>query len=59
MIYLYNRKNGIFAVTIFNMKIFNLISSYFRVKNIQRDVCVYLCVPTFERIELLMTIGYP
>lgn len=57
MIYLYNRKNGIFAVTIFNMKIFNLISSYFRVKNIQRDV--YLCVPTFERVELLMTIGYP
>lgn len=59
MIYLYNRKNGIFAVTIFNMKIFNLISLYFRVKNIERDVCVYLCVPTFERVELLMTIGYP
>lgn len=59
MIYLYNRKNGIFAVTIFNMKIFNLISLYFRVKNIERDVCVYLCVPTFERVELLMTIDYP
>lgn len=44
---------------VFNMKIFNLISPYFRVKNIQRDVYIYLCVPTFERVELLMTIGYP